>query len=93
MAEIISQHFHDETNQFLVGVHRVRLTAASDSFTVPRLADSTAGVSCKQLERANDPTVTVSNSDAFTVTLVGTIDQEVVIATMHEGNRNQIDEV
>jgi len=93
MAEILSQHFHDESNQFLVGVTRVRLTVASDSFTVPRLADSTAGKSCKQIERANEPTVTVSNSDAFTVTLVGTIDDDVVITTMHAGNRNQIDEV
>jgi hypothetical protein len=92
MALIVSQHFFDETNQYLVGVHRVQLTAASDSFTVPRLADSAAGVSCKQLERSGDSTVTVSNSDAFTVTLVGTIGDDVVIATIHAGNRNQIDE-
>jgi hypothetical protein len=92
MAEVVSQHFWDESNQFLVGVTRVKLTAASDSLTVPRLSDSTAGASCKQLERSGDPTVTVSNSDAFTVSLVGTIGDEVVIATIHAGNRNQIDE-
>lgn len=92
MASIISQSFHDQTNQFLVGVTVVKLTAASDSFTVPRLADSTSGLSCKQLERSGDATVTVANSDAFTVTLVGTINDEVVIATIHAGNRNQIDE-
>ena len=92
MSTILSQRFIHYSNQFMLGVHEVKLTAASDTFTVPSLADSTSGVSCKQLERSGDPTVTVANSNAFTVTLTGVINDEVVIVTIHAGNRNQIDE-
>jgi len=92
MALVISQKFSDFSNKFMIGITHVKLTAASDTLTVPDLHDSTSGVSCKQLERTGDATVTVANSNVNTVTLTGTIDDEVIIATIHAGNRNSIEE-
>ena len=92
MALVISQKFSDFSNKFMVGITHVKLTAASDILTVPDLHDSTSGVSCKQLERTGDPTVTVANSNVNTVTLTGTINDEAIIATIHAGNRNSIEE-
>lgn len=99
MATVIRQHFYSFGDGFTVGIHKIKLTAASDTLTVPKLSDSASGVSCKQLERSwddtgapGDATVTVTNSDAFTVAIAGTIDDEVYIATIHNGEGNTIDE-
>lgn len=91
MANILSQRYIHYSNQFLLGVHEVKLTAAADTITVPTLAD-TGSVSAKQLERSGDPTVTVTTTGSFTVNLAGTIGDEVIIVTIHAGNRNQLDE-
>lgn len=93
MANVKSQRFLDGPgDSFMVGLTVLTLTAASDTLTVPDLADSTAGVSCKQLERSGDPTVTVSNSNVNTVTLTGAIDDEIVLATIHARGRNHMEE-
>lgn len=93
MARIISQRFLDGPGDtFMVGLTVCRLTAASDTLTVPDLADSTSGVSCKQLERSGDPTVTVANSSVNTVTLTGSVDDEIVVATIHARGRNHMEE-
>lgn len=91
-----SQEFfdsNDKTRGVVIGLHTLKLLSASDTFTVPTLADVTSGVSVKQLERAGDPTVTVTNS-TFTVTIAGgAAGDEVMIVTVHQGNMNSNPEV
>jgi hypothetical protein len=78
----------------VLGLHSVVLVSTSDSFRVPALAEAHASVSCKQLERSNDPTVTVTASDADsdgsynTVTVAGTAGDNVLIVTCHQGKLN-----
>lgn len=94
----ISQEFfdlNDRARGIVIGVHTLKLKSASgDTFTVPTLADTTSGVSVKQLERANDPTVTVTSSN-FTVTLGsgGAIGDEIVVVSLHQGRLNSNEEV
>lgn len=91
----ISQRFYDLNDRargLTIGVHVLKLQSSSDTFTVPDLADSTSGVSVKQLERAADATVTVTNS-GNTVTLAsGTAGDEVVIVSLHQGRVNYNEE-
>jgi len=85
----ISQEFYElNAPGLVVGMSTLRLVSASDTFTVPGLADTASGVSVKQLERANDPTVTVTSS-GFTVTLAGgTAGDTVLIVHLHQGRRD-----
>jgi len=79
---------HDKSLGVVIGVHTIKLVSASDTFVVPALADTTSGVSVKQLERANDPTVTVTSS-GFTVAVTGgAFGDEVLIASVHQGRLN-----
>lgn len=79
---------HDKALGVVICVTTLKLISASDTFTVPTLSDVTSGVSVKQLERANDPTVTVTNSN-FTVTVAGgTAGDEVLIVSVHQGHAN-----
>lgn len=74
-----------------LGVHTVKLVTTSDTFRVPSLAEGHASASAKQLERSNDPTVTVtaldSDSDlAFrTIQVAGAVGNEALIVTVHQG--------
>ena len=78
----------------MVGIHSVVLKTTSDTFRVPTLAEAHATVSCKQLERSGDPTVTVTASDADsdgnynTVTVAGVVGDDVLILTIHQGRAN-----
>ena len=102
MSKIIRQKYVD-LGESMIGLHEVELTAASDTFTVPEMSDgSNSGASCAQLERSLDPsgtntngadaTVTVSNATNFVVTLAGSVGDKVIIATVHTGTGNTIDE-
>jgi hypothetical protein len=84
----------DRTRNVVLGIHRVKLVSTSDTFRVPALAEAHASVSCKQLERSGDATVTVTASDADsdgnynTVTVAGTVGDDVMIVTVHQGKLN-----
>jgi hypothetical protein len=99
MATILpkSQEWYDLNDKkrgVVVGLHTVKLVSTSDTFRVPSLAEGHATASAKQLERSNDPTVTVtaldSDSDlAFrTIQVAGAVGDEVLIATVHQGSMN-----
>ena len=71
-----------------LGIHIVVLRSSSDSFTVPKLDNSSSGLAVKQLVKNGDSALTITNSDAYTVTVAGgTEGAEVVIATLHEEAR------
>jgi uncharacterized heparinase superfamily protein len=88
----IRQQFTDLSNNALIGIHVLKLASASDTFTVPNLADTTSGASVKQLERSGDATVTVTNSGNTVTIAGGAAGNEVLICSVHAGNQNQIDE-
>jgi hypothetical protein len=96
MATLIrhpQQKYLDLPDGKVLGIHVVELLSASDDFTVPTLDNSTAGASVSQLRRNGQAAVTVSNSDANTVTVVGgSAGDEVVITTLHQSRRNYIPE-
>ena len=67
----------------IVTITSVTLLTASDTVTVPVLADTASGVSVKQLERSGDSTVTVTSSGT-TVTLAGgAAGDKVTLASIH----------
>lgn len=85
MAALIPLHqnFDDRRNGDVVGYTRVKLVSTSDTVTVPKLANTTASASSAQVRRANDAAVTVTDDGANTVTIVGTVGDEVSIVTLH----------
>lgn len=67
----------------VIGVSNVTLVSASDTVTVPRLANGTANASSAQVRDAGEAAVTVTDDGSFTVTLVGTAGQKVTLITLH----------
>jgi hypothetical protein len=57
----------------------VKLTAASDSVDLPRMSSTTGAVA--QIRRVGDPAVTVSQSDIDTVSLTGTVGDEILLVS------------
>ena len=88
----------DRNRNVIIGIHGVKLVSTQDSFKVPSLAEAHASVSSKQLERSNDPTVTVAASDADsdggfeTITVTGAVGDDVLIVTVHQGLSNFADD-
>lgn len=81
MANILFQAFErGRKSEDIIGIHRVKLTAASDSITVPFLSSTN---SVAQLRNHNDPSITVSASDRTTVSLTGSAGQETYVITHH----------
>jgi len=84
----------DRTLDTVIGVHGIKLVSASDTFRVPSLSEAHATASVKQLERSNDPTVTVTALDVDsdgayrTVTVAGVAGDDVIIVSMHQGHAN-----
>ena len=72
------------------GIHRVQLASSSDTVTVPTLASTTPSNSVGELDDSNnDAGVTVSTSDANTVTLIGGTQGGIVwFLTRHRGRVN-----
>jgi hypothetical protein len=77
------QRFHDEKIGLNVGVSKVKLVSTSDTITVPTLANTNSNASSAQVRIANEPAVTVTDDGANTVTIVGSIGDEVTIVTAH----------
>lgn len=77
------QRFHDEKIGFNIGVSRVKLVSTSDELTVPTLANTASNASSNQVRLNAEPAVTVTDDGANTVTIVGSIDDEVTIITVH----------
>ncbi len=68
--------------QSSVTVTVVVLTSATDSLEVARMQNTS---NCAvQLRRPQDKSLTVSQTDIDTVSLVGTIGQEALIVTLHD---------
>lgn len=81
MANILFQAFERGRNsEDVIGIHRVQLTSASDSITVPFLSSTN---SVAALRNHNDPNVTVSASDRTTVSLTGSSGDKIYIVTHH----------
>ncbi len=96
MAAILPtwQKWFDLPDGTSIGVHRVKLVSgrpgqgeASDTFGTRRPADSAnANVSAAQVEKDQDPTVTVTQAVATgVVTVAGNKRDEVTIVTLHAG--------
>lgn len=89
MAQIISQHVHKIPNGNLVSTI-VKLTAATDSFTLPQSSDVNGTAPVVQVTRPGDSAVTLSSSHAASggryyhaVIIVGTVGQEALIVSHH----------
>lgn len=84
----IAQKYTNLLPNILVGMHYLMLVSASDTFTVPKLANTTVNVSTSTLRLADGNTVTVTNDGADTVTLVGTPGQTVLVVSVHQNMVN-----
>lgn len=67
----------------VIGVSNVTLVSASDTVTVPRLANTAANASSAQVRDAGEAAVTVTDDGVNTVTLVGTAGNKVTLITLH----------
>ena len=77
------QRFHDEKIGFNIGVSRVTLLSASDTITVPTLANTNSNASSAQVRGPNEAAATVTDDGANTVTIVGTAGNTVTVVTIH----------
>lgn len=68
---------------FTIGIHRCDLVSASDTLTVPLLANSTASASSAQVRDTNESAATVTDDGANTVTIVGTAGDRITVITIH----------
>jgi hypothetical protein len=80
MANIVKQKFERGLPGDVIGLHRVQLTAASDSITVPFLSSTN---SVATLRNHNDPAVTATASDRNTITLTGSSGDQIWVVTHH----------
>ena len=90
MAAILprAQKYVNLLPNIIVGIHLLELVSASDTFTVPKLANTTANTSSATLRLADGNTVTVTNDGADTITLVGTAGQSVLVVSAHQNMVN-----
>ena len=87
----VQQQFVDLKNGTTVGIHVVNLVSASDTITVPKLAQTaTDDVSAATLRRADANTATITDDansgSSNTVTCVGTAGQQILVVTVHGPN-------
>jgi len=84
----INQRYIDMPNGERIGIHVVTAVGATDSFTVPDLANTTSEAAVKHLRRNGQSEVTLSTSGNV-VTITGTTGETYVIVSLHAiGNRN-----
>jgi hypothetical protein len=81
MSVIVQQNVHPFTPYNLVA-SVVKLTAASDTVVLPRMRASSNSV--VQLRRPGDSLVTVSQTDFTTVSLTGTVGQEILLISISD---------
>jgi hypothetical protein len=84
----LSQKYVDIDRGLKLGIHTCKLVSASDTITVPQLAETTANRSSAQLRRYGDASCTVTDDADDQVTLVGTRGSTVLIVTLHHGNNS-----
>lgn len=77
------QQKFEDMRGFTIGISKVKLLSASDTLTVPTLANSNANASSAQVRGANEAAATVTDDGANTVTIVGTVGEEVTVVTQH----------
>lgn len=65
------QQFVDMRDGSIIGIHKLKLLSASDTFTVPNLANTTSSASSDQVRDAGEGAVTVSDNGTRTITLTG----------------------
>lgn len=80
MSTIISQRLLPINDGNLVSTI-VKLTANSDTVTLPRMASTANKVA--QLRRIGDPAVTVSQTNITAVALTGTVGDEILLVSLH----------
>lgn len=81
MSTITAQRVLPITAANLVATF-VTLTATSDSVTLPRMRSTSSQV--VQLVRPGDTAITVTQTSATAVTLVGTIGQSILLISNHD---------
>jgi hypothetical protein len=88
------QRFYDTSKGEKIGIHIVTLTSASDTITVPTLADGTTNnTSARQLNRSGQSSVTITNTANVITIAGGSAGEEVVIVTLHpQGLRTYVAE-
>ncbi len=77
------EQYLDLRNGTVLGLHKVTLLTTSDTVTVPKLANTSASASSKQVRDANEASATVTDDGANTITIVGTVGNTVNIASLH----------
>ena len=77
------QRFDDLRDGTTICVTKVTLVSASDTITVPTLANTTASASSAQVRAAGEVAATVTDDGANTVTIVGVAGDKATIATLH----------
>lgn len=85
MAALIPdfQRFDDLRDGTTLCVTKVTLVSASDTITVPTLANTNSNASSAQLRAAGEVAATVTDDGANTVTIVGVAGDKATIATLH----------
>jgi hypothetical protein len=65
------QQFVDLRDGSIIGIHKLKLLSASDTFTVPNLANTSSSASSDQIRDTSEASVTVSDNGTRTITLTG----------------------
>lgn len=78
----------DTKQGFIIVISRVTLVSTSDTITVPSLANTNASASSAQLRGANDNAATVTDDGANTITIAGTVGDEVTVVSKHSPQIN-----
>jgi len=81
MSVIVKQSVHQHTPHNIVSTV-VKLTAAADTVTLPRMRASSNSV--VQLRRPGDSAVTVSQTNFTAVALTGSVNQEVLLVSLSD---------
>lgn len=65
------QHQVDLRDGSIIVISKLKLLTSSDTFTVPKLANTTASASSDQIRNAGEAAVTVTDDGANTITMAG----------------------
>lgn len=89
MAAVVPtfQKFVDLPDGSQLSITKVRLVSASDTFTAPVGANSTANASIAGVRPAGQASCTVTQS-SFTVTCAGTAGNDIIVVNLHPNKVN-----
>lgn len=77
------QQIFDLRNGTQLILSKITLLTASDTVTVPKLANTTASASSRQVRDAGEAAATVTDDGANTITVVGTAGNTVNLVSLH----------